>query len=796
MIIYPIRVPEAGMQGVGPGCVSSSRVSMDDGGACNKGQSVAANRKGRCDDDGGACNKGQSVAANCKGRCNDDGGARNKGQSVAANREGRFQAQKPDVPAASRESSSEARKAEKVPAAGSSVTPLHSPDFPSFPLKVDYCPANPCITRAVHALHRQVLDGVDGADVDLNRYLMVCSILSRSSWTSASSEGAREGERVGGAESGLCARLVLDCICGDPAHAVKLAKNGYRQQFRLWRRSSFVEADASRDRRHAGGGSRHTPCVPLHIPIMSLVSHYGAAPQYNLLPDLGHFMRTMLQRRYFSEQSKKHWVRAASQHQLLGGYMPNQNRHNPQNRSLSRQHEIPQQAGMKHGVPDECSREGLALPRTDSRDALSTGFTPAHLMAGKSPLEAASRLASKGWQQGHGLCATLLHDSIPCLKRSKRSCLSNASPDPSGVAYTSVEVSACINVLYGTLLKLYNMGAKVPTFKSRVAMMSRLMHLSTLPTEEQVSFLRSYPFLTRLCFMEYSLNALMDWMPCERELVFFMCTSMAAYSSVAVAMCDVFRQDAIITGDEDWALLNKAASVSIERCIRVCKFKMVKLVEPVIKSAHLHPSLFRQEALKLPFMPSMGSLTHVHEPSSALEALDGSLQGSREMISEKMQHLEAREGRVAGYSSPFDDAGLQLVAALLRSSSQESMTVEHTKRDLQAIMESCRVIQDNIRIHALPDCVAWAQMESLDSIHSASTSRLASAQRISFCALCAANGKGFKGKLRMCCISGELSCVSCQPGETDEHCACARMHPNAYMLVRGLSVWHLHDARL
>ena len=26
----------------------------------------------------------------------------------------------------------------------------------SFPLKVNYCPANPCITKAVHRLHKQV----------------------------------------------------------------------------------------------------------------------------------------------------------------------------------------------------------------------------------------------------------------------------------------------------------------------------------------------------------------------------------------------------------------------------------------------------------------------------------------------------------------------------------------------------------------------------------------------------------------------------------------------------------------
>jgi hypothetical protein len=87
----------------------------------------------------------------------------------------------------------------------------------------------------------------------------------------------------------------------------------------------------------------------------------------------------------------------------------------------------------------------------------------------------------------------------------------------------------------------------------------------------QVDFIAQYPSLVRLCFMEYSLNALMDWLPCEKKLIFGMFPSMNMYSSIAVAMCDVFRQDAILTGREEWAVLNKAASVSIERCMRVCR---------------------------------------------------------------------------------------------------------------------------------------------------------------------------------------------------------------------------------
>ena len=627
----------------------------------------------------------------------------------------------------------------------------------------------------MHALHRQVLDGVEGAEIHLNRYLMVCSILSPPSSPVTEEMPNRDG--------GFSAHLVLDCMCGDPAHAIHLRKHGYRQQFKLWRRSSFVEmtegvpapnsANRPSQRTHARVGARNTHCRPLHIPIMSLVGHVSTTHQYNLLPDLGHFMRMMIQRRYFSEQSKKHWVRAASQHQVLGGYIPSCHRQQPQNHPNANHVEDESEHcnGSSSIRGEHCANNSAQMDASHA-----AGWHSLQGVAAKSPSEAASRLASWGWQQGHGLCATLLHDSIPCIKRSKRSCLSTSAschsdpvqPGSKAPLYTPVDVCACVNVLYGTLLKLYNLGAKVPTFNSRVNMMSRLMHISSLSMEEQASFLRRYPFLTRLCFMEYTLNALVDWMPCEKELIFGMCTSMQTYASVAVAMCDVFRQDAIITGHEDWSLLNKAASVSIERCIRVCKFKMVKLVEPPIKYGHLQSSLFDQECLKIPFI-NFDALSSVPMGKGSKNAGGQQLQNNKAhggKISNRSENALCNNGGMSGDEGPFEGAELGLFEALLQSISQShSSATDQGSKNLRAAMESCRAMHSNLRIYALPECVALAQKETLDSIHSACTSRLASAQRISFCVVCAANGKGFKGKLRMCCISGDLSCVACNAGD-------------------------------
>ena len=64
-----------------------------------------------------------------------------------------------------------------------------------------------------------------------------------------------------------------------------------------------------------------------------------------------------------------------------------------------------------------------------------------------------------------------------------------------------------------------------------------------------MQFMQKHPALMRICFMEYTINAMMDWLPCEKVLLFSELKNTAAhnaamhtYSNIAVAMCDIFRQ--------------------------------------------------------------------------------------------------------------------------------------------------------------------------------------------------------------------------------------------------------------
>lgn len=188
----------------------------------------------------------------------------------------------------------------------------------------------------------------------------------------------------------------------------------------------------------------------------------------------------------------------------------------------------------------------------------------------------------------HGWCCAILQDSLLCMKKVNRT---PAVPDY-GMKPTSVELNACINVLHGTLLSLYPRAAKRPTFAARVVLFGRIHYLLTLDREEQMKFMRGHPNLVKICFMEYTLNFILDYLPCERDLL-GSTQSMALFNTVCPTTCDSFRADFIRGGDEDWGDLDRAAAISIERCVRVCKFKIFKVDDPITKFSLPNTSLVR-----------------------------------------------------------------------------------------------------------------------------------------------------------------------------------------------------------
>lgn len=674
-----------------------------------------------------------------------------------------------------------------APSPSSSSSSSKSSCHGDFPLRVNYCPANPCLTREIHCLHKQVLDGLPGADVRLNGMLAVCAML-----LPPPPSPRKAGDKPANNEE-CTAHLVLECICGDPRHDIALQKRNYVHQFHHWKRCDFASS----------------PAKPLRIPISSLITPLGATPQYSLLPDLGQFVHRALLKRYFTDQSRRHWLRTATSHQVLGGFIASP--------------PVP---------PTPLSPSLGASSSSSSHPPVHAQHVPSF---SRPVAETAGSFAAERWKPSAMLCTSLLHDSFPCLKKTKRAPMPGASSSAAAAAsnskhrasddereddeddeahprlfspargsnnnkrsspqkksssaaahsethaytkaapvYDPVDVAACINVLYGTLLKLYPLGAKVPTFNARVVVMSRLMHLSSLPTDQKVEFLMQHPALVRLCFMEYSLNALMDWLPCERQLFCSICPPMKVYSSVAVAVCDVFRQDHLTTGSEDWAALNRAALSSIDRCIRVCKFKALKTSEISFKFQHVDAGTFHRGALDLPLLQILGDDAAASAAPLSSEAPPGAPQGGKKAASgtaatkkrgrapsassSSTQHQQ-QEQHQASPNHPEETQKLLLPLV-------EALAAAHALpcSDAEALLRSCQTVQRSLRVYPLPVSVAWAQQGTLIELHSACSARMAAARRLSFCAVCAINGRGFQCKLRMCCLDGALSCITCPPG--------------------------------
>lgn len=233
----------------------------------------------------------------------------------------------------------------------------------------------------------------------MNRYLLLCAVL-------LGPPSTEEKQAPPHKHSHVHASIVWTCdICGSDEHSVGMTNPAYKQQFRLWKPPMFC----SSAKRQASSSLR----LPL---VASLMTVPRNTVQYNLLPDLGMYIRGILQRSYFTEIVRKNWVKVA--------------------------------AAQTH------VQRGLSLaPNPASAAATAAASSPAQQQ------QHLNLRTKQQWRFMHSVCANLLLESIPCMKRSKRSPapVATASANDEGAQCSAdpVEIMACINVMHGTLLKLY-----------------------------------------------------------------------------------------------------------------------------------------------------------------------------------------------------------------------------------------------------------------------------------------------------------------------------------------------------
>lgn len=547
----------------------------------------------------------------------------------------------------------------------SRAPPLH---YPSGPVAgsdcVVYCREFPCLNDRIHALHGECLRGVPGAEFEIDRHLMGCVVFENLATPPRANDESIAGP------GGIF--INISCLCGDPSHTMRLYKASLQCGFEAHRQSRRMGNTRNPVKQCCGE-------TVVNIPVEAFVTLPCNTVQYGLLPDLGKFLHAVLQKRFFSSVARRCTAKFAAWSSTGLSKEPGRGKQFP--------------SSTKGGVSDNT----LYQPR-----------------------------AAVVLQRMDGVCAALLQEGIPCLRRAKRN---NKLVDPGCIHHH--ELVACINTMHGTLLKLYPLGAKRPIFTARKRILQRLGEIMMLPASDITAFLVQHAALVKLCFMEYTLNVMVSHMPVERQLLMgnplelecspvqMWCASMgrsvglpvfhngsaSMYESVCVAMCDLFRQETVLTGDESWGRMNEIASSSIERCVRICKFRVTRVREPMMRIS-VAQDAFMARALEMRYMA-------------------GDVLGLRCM------HPDAAPDEIVFAS----------------------------------------MIQKSIMRFPLPRNIVEQQRESLWALHSKCFLTMEAHQFLNICVLCVMNGRMGKTKMRMCSSTGEYSCTTCPAGTV----VCVRM---------------------
>jgi hypothetical protein len=501
-----------------------------------------------------------------------------------------------------------------------------------------YCHNMPCVEKELSKLHSSASKNMQAVpDALVDRYLYLCSIVDYcpTKPTSKNESQIQQHKQT----------MRVTCLCGNPKHSIVLDKErvGFGSDSCFPFDTSHISRNSARNK-----NSSKNQVVESVVPASCFLMELCDTIRFETLPDLGMYIRFILQRRYYTPSTVKHFRRCAK---LLDSRLV----------SPCRAQQSQQQ---QHGGGDNTNDE------TPVPIAFAEGFID-------------------------GLCCTLLQDSIPCMKKAKRSIKSNVFQ----TSPTNAEITACINILHGTLLSLYPRAVRRPTFSARVPMSMRIHRLLCASRDQQLDFLKKYPSLVRLCFMEYFVNFLVEFMPAERDLL-CQTNSMKLYITVCQTACDSFRSETLCTGLESWEDLDKLSGSFIDRCIRMCKFKMYRTQEPVFRVQQTS-LLFRKGALDLP-------CTY----------------GCMPLLQQLVDHKTTEE----------------------------------------AVLQCAIQLQTMLTTHPLPLAITQMQIASMGLLHSSCCKRSFAVCHCYVCCVCSLSGRGINTPMRLCSETGEISCVSCPPG--------------------------------
>ena len=160
-----------------------------------------------------------------------------------------------------------------------------------------------------------------------------------------------------------------------------------------------------------------------------------------------------------------------------------------------------------------------------------------------------------------GFILTPLYSALPCIKKQ-------ACPPSQDDTH---QVALCI--LLALLLGTYPTSVKFPPFHVRVALYRRIHCLLTHGTG--TTFCQKHPSLMTLALMEYCAYVVPTFLPVEHDLL--AAEGMESLFTSCPLLCDAFRQEVLVNGEEPWEALEAYCFPLVDRHTRACKSKSLTL---------------------------------------------------------------------------------------------------------------------------------------------------------------------------------------------------------------------------
>jgi hypothetical protein len=205
-----------------------------------------------------------------------------------------------------------------------------------------------------------------------------------------------------------------------------------------------------------------------------------------------------------------------------------------------------------------------------------------------------------------GFILSPLYAALPCLTRKSTSSTPNIT--------TETEThQAALCILLGLLLGIYPSSVKFPPFHVRVALYRRVHRLLTNGTG--TAFCQKHPFLLTLAIMEYCAYVIPAYLPVEHGIL--AAEGVDGLFTTCALLCDTFRQEVLVTGEEDWSLLEAYCAPIVDRHTRACKSRSLLLAcKPRQQELFQAVKLCRASVHHLPTLPIITPYAiHLDDPT-------------------------------------------------------------------------------------------------------------------------------------------------------------------------------------